>query len=247
MSFILTLSVDKICEILSADDLRCNEDFIFDIALHYCTNMHPEANEESSKVIPPLKTEGLNLQEVMKCVRLSYLSKNYLAGKADTKYVCPEYYKTALKNKIHPRGATKEKKRDFQMTKFYIGKFGEKYIGKRVVNSKECESDMFRILIAESYMTNNGFPSLDDFVGDVLCNETEVFQIGIYDECWLGSNSKKIQKYETVTFGRRGSQLDLYQLSADDFLVLHSWDSMNKVTRKDLRVGLFVSNGTKFD
>src|SRR5690606_28354280 len=44
--FILTLSLDKICEILSADDLKCSEDFVFDLAVHYHTSVG-----ESEKVM----------------------------------------------------------------------------------------------------------------------------------------------------------------------------------------------------
>ena len=225
--FILSLSLDKICEILSADDLKCSEDFIFDLALHYHTSISDSA-------------------KVMSCVRLTRLSKYYLINKPVAKYVNDDAYRKALEFHLFGKSSNKEKERIYKSIHFRIGKYDGEYEGYRMTTADDCNKSTFKYLFKESYLGDDGLLSLDDFVGNVLCNKENPFRIGnsYVNSVWIGLNRENIRKNDVVKIKKNGNS----NIGFDDFDTLINYSGhMSFVHRPEQRIGLFVPNDIKFD
>lgn len=224
--FILTLSLDKICEILSADDLKCSEDFVFDLAVHYHTSVG-----ESEKV--------------MSCVRLTRLTKYYLINKPVAKYVNDNVYRKALEFHLFGKSSNKEKEREYQSIHFCIGMYDRTYEGYRMTTSDDCDKSTFKYLFKESYLGSGGLLSLDNFVGNVLCNKGCPFRMGnSLNRKWIGLNCENIRINDVVKIKKDGT----YNIELDDFDNLVNYSGhMSLVNKPELRIGLFVPKNTKFD
>ena len=136
-TFILTLSLDKICEILSADDIKCSEDFVFDLALHYHTSINGS-------------------EKVMSCVRLTRLSKHYFVNKSVAKYVDDNTYGKALEFYLLDKSSNREKERVYKSVHFCVGKYDYKYEGYRMTTADDCYKLMFKYLFIEAHIYGDG-------------------------------------------------------------------------------------------
>jgi len=132
-------------------DVSCSESLKYEIADNYCDKNSISKNEKI---------------DIMSKIDLSKVSGELLVTKAKINpHIDSSNYQNVLENFV------RENKVDIAPIIFRIGKYDEKYDGYRLITAAECKSSQFVKIFGEHYRKNNGLQSLDDFMGDMLCND----------------------------------------------------------------------------
>jgi len=225
--FITTLSADKVINILSSSKLRCSEDYVYEIANHYCEYI------KSSKLhqYDIMK----QCQKIMSCVRLTLLSHNILVNDAGKNpYINFGYYLDVLKHSLYPSGKLNEELRNDDI--FKIGKKDGVYRGFRIITKKDYTAT-FVTSFAESYQKNNGIVSLDSFFGNALCFSDGIVTLQGYYLRTLGTN---IKKGETIGFRASNEKFTF------DYVKEHISEIKMCYDSEHSPIGLFVRENANF-
>jgi len=232
---------------LFADNIH-DMSLLYEVAENYCEKV---SISEDDKV------------HIMSHINLDEISGELLVTKIkNNPYIAKDAYLTFVENyvrkhkvvtlplktsELNPQGIHSD---SFGIGKrsdcFGIGKHSKKYEGYRLITSEECISPTFVGRFVEQYQRNNGLLSLDDFFGDVLCNNERPLCIpgrdnlclpGRDNGAWIRFNSKHITKRSTIKFKTTYDKEDYVDKNLGS-ICSHPNNTIASVSSK--KIGLFI-------
>jgi len=170
LAFVEKLSEDDIIDILTSNDLNCNEDLVYEMADRWCKQSNLDASHK---------------QEVMSYVKLDLLSSKLLVNEVKRNpYVTGNRYVQILEARALASDKTNNLlRRSTSISLIAIGKLHSTYDNYRLITKEEVNTTAFRTLFKQEYDKLNGIYSLDDFAVDLVCCQDHNLCIGDIGTC----------------------------------------------------------------
>lgn len=217
-TFTSQLSLEQITSLLSADDLECDEEIVYQIVDKYVSDHC-----------------SLPVMQLYTYVRFTLLSINTLVNEVKKNIkIQSSLYNDALEKIVTGQKET-PRKYIKNGPHFCVGKHDQKYTGYRLIGDNEVE--LFRTKIRDFYKKHDGFQSLDDVTGKYLCSENYFLKNDEYIITSAKVNMNKCDMIKFVTLDSK-SQIDFLDIK----ICSGKFTEPAYSHYKSGKIGLFVSN-----